>query len=205
LELGLHRRRQPAAALNVPQPVLAALPFAAVTAGCLLLVLAGVSWILAVTAAASSLVFALANTVHSARERSALRRTADELLVLGIDPSPDSPLLAWRAGQLTSPRCRRSLGRSVERIVNELEGRAMPSAIPLYRRGARPQLRLLRALAERLLDVDRPVSPVGLVLVEDLLTDGYGSPLYVPARADALAPLLEQCLAALEPRERLAA
>jgi hypothetical protein len=57
----------------------------------------------------------------------------------------------------------------------------------------------LRALADHLLAIDRPVSPVGLVLVEDLLTDGYGSPLYVAGRASGLRPALEQCLAALEP------
>jgi hypothetical protein len=199
VELGLHFGQRCKAAPNAPQPLKAALPFAAAALLVLVLLLFGLPWALVLTAAAATAVFAFVRAGRAAREREELRRSADELLALGIDPRPDSALLTWRAGELTSPRCRRSLGRSVERIVNELEGPALPSAVPLYRRGARAHLDLLRALADRLNAVDRPVSPVGLVLVEDLLTDGFGSPLYVRERADALGPVLEECLAALQP------
>jgi hypothetical protein len=199
MELGLQARRAPGTALDIPQPAKAALPFAVIAAACPMLVLAGVAWPLAATAAAGAATYACVAALRALREREALRRAADELLVIGIAPTPHSPLLTWRIDELTSVRFRHSLGKSVKRIVSELEGHSLPSAVPLHRPGARPHLHLLRTLADRLLAIDRPVSPVGLVLVEDLLTDGYCSPLYVPHRAYALRPALEQCLAALEP------
>jgi hypothetical protein len=62
---------------------------------------------------------------------------------------------------------------------------------------ARPQAQLIQALADRLDDLSRPVSPRGVLLVEALLTDGTG-PLYARSRADELRAALERCLTELD-------
>jgi len=83
-------------------------------------------------------------------------------------------------------------------MVHELEGRALPGPVPLYRPAARRNLDLLRALELRLLDLDHRVEPHGVVLVDDLLTDGVASPLYGSDHAEELRPALMRCLAALD-------
>lgn len=95
---------------------------------------------------------------------------------------------------------RRVLARSLREIVHELEGPPLPDDAPLNRTAARPNVDLLRALAERLDDLDRPVSPEGVLLVQELLTDGIESPLYTRGQAADVRPALERCLVALEPR-----
>ena len=65
----------------------------------------------------------------------------------------------------------------------------LPSAVPLNRAGARPHVDLIRALAARLL-APAPVSARGVLLVQELLTDGYHSPLYDRERAGDLRPAL---------------
>ena len=80
----------------------------------------------------------------------------------------------------------------------------VPSAVPLNRAGARPQVELLRTLAARL-RAPEPVTPRGVLLVEKLLTDGLASPLYNRDRTADLEPTLLRCASALEPRDRVAA
>lgn len=145
------------------------------------------------------------------RDLWALRRAADAVLRTGARVHPYSALLVWRADELTSDRNRRLLARSVGRVVRELERPSLMSAVPLNRRQAREHAGLLVKLAERLGDLDSSISPRGVVLVEDMLTDGANSPLfgsgYSPldgaanARPD-LGPVLEECLAALSPAGR---
>ena len=53
----------------------------------------------------------------------------------------------------------------------------MPSAVPLDRGGLRPHATLLSDLAERLDDLERPVSAAGILGVRRLLTEP-NSPLY---------------------------
>ena len=129
-------------------------------------------------------------------KRTKERQRADELLLEGADE-----ILSARAAELTSLRNRRALARSLERAARELEGRVLPSAVPLNRAGARPHLDLVRALAARLRAAE-PVSARGVLLVQALLTDGYESPLYNRERADELRPALEHCLSALEPTRK---
>lgn len=90
------------------------------------------------------------------------------------------------------------LAHSVREIVHELEGSPLPDDAPLNRAAARPHLNLLRALATRLEDLDRPVSQSGLLLVDELLTDGIDSPLYARDDAVDVRAALERCLAALD-------
>lgn len=130
--------------------------------------------------------------------RRARRRQADELLLAGVRVNAHSPLLSERAVELTSPRRRRSLARTVDGIARDLDGRVLPGPTPLNRPACRPHLDLIRALATRLRDQRLAVSPRGVLLVEDLLCNGYSSPLYVRERAGQVRPALRICLEALE-------
>ena len=116
------------------------------------------------------------------RELRAARRVADaELLESGMPTT----LTAWRADELTAPGNRLELARSLHRLVRSADARTLPGAIPLNRIVVREEAEVLRALAGRLEDLDRPVAARGVLLVDRLVTDGYG-PLYVPYRAGEL-------------------
>jgi hypothetical protein len=140
---------------------------------------------------------ALVPVAMDAHDRAVLREQADDLLRAGARVHPDSALLTWREAELTSGRNRKTLARSFSRIALELEGRVVPGPVPLSR-AAREHVAEIRALSERLGDLERPVTARGMALVEDLITDGFGSPLYVPERAKALGPTLQRCLAELD-------
>ena len=161
-----------------------------------------------VAAAVGCLLVGAARACLELRDLWALRRAADAVLRTGARVHPYSALLVWRASELTSERNRKLLARSFDRIVRELERPSFMSAVPLNRRQAREHSDLLIALAERLADLDSGVSPRGVVLVEDLLTDGVNSPLFgsghgrldgVAHARPELGPVLEECLAALTP------
>jgi len=128
------------------------------------------------------------------------RRAADRLLRTGVSVHPESELLTRRAAELTSVRNRRMLAGSLRSLVREVERPAVVSAVPLNRRGLGPKLPLFRSLVDRVADVERPVAPQGMVLVEDLLTDGFESPLYLGGRSEDVATAIERCLAALDRR-----
>ncbi len=182
---------------TAPCPLRAALPLVALAA----LALAAAEAVAAVDAlivAVGVLLLAGLRAVLASRDRWALRRAADGVIRRGAWPHAQSDLLSWRAAELTGARNRRLLARSVRGVVRELDGSALPSSVPLNRAGARPHVDLVRELAERVGDPRRPVSPLGVVLLDDLLTDGLRSPLYVRERADELAPALERCLDALD-------
>ncbi len=72
-----------------------------------------------------------------------------------------------------------------------LDGNALPGAVPLNRRGVRPYTASLAALAERVGDLSRPVAPRGMLLLEDLLTNG-DSPLYARENVDMLPERLRE-------------
>ena len=61
----------------------------------------------------------------------------------------------------------------------------------------REQATTLRALANRLSDLERPVGARGMLLLDRLVTDGYG-PLYVSYRAVELSDALARAAASLE-------
>ncbi len=87
----------------------------------------------------------------------------------------------WRADELTSRGERSLLARSVRSVVRELGSPpGFRSTAPLNRRALRPHADELRALAERLADLERPVAPAGILEVEYLLTSP-GSPLHLYA------------------------
>jgi len=138
-------------------------------------------------------------------ERARQRRAADEWLLWGATPRPESALLHRRTCELCSQRRRASLARTLRGIEREALGPVVPGPVPLNRRAIRAQVGLVQALEERLADPARPVSARGVLLVERLLTEP-GSPLYSPFENAVLAEALTEALAALEPGvERLAA
>jgi hypothetical protein len=131
------------------------------------------------------------------RELARRRRRADDELRRGSHAAR----LAWRFDELTRPEHRRELAAELRAVADDLadQGRFALSARPLNRTAARPHRFLLRRLATRLQDVERPLDAASLLAVEDLLCDG-GSPLYSPAYADQLEPTLRDLLARIEAR-----
>jgi hypothetical protein len=185
--------------LRVPRPGRAFVPLAALALVPLAAWAGGlVRWTTALVVAAACVLLGVVRGWRALRDRQHLRRLADDLIRNGAKVHSESALLTWRSAELTSDRNRKILASSIRKIVRELEGRALPSAVPLNRFGARPHIVLIRRLAERLEDLDRDASPRGVLLVEDLLTDGNRSPLYVKQSSGELRPALERCLAALE-------
>jgi hypothetical protein len=77
-----------------------------------------------------------------------------------------------RAPAITRERLK--LGRSVRGIVDALSPRRLPGASPLNRVALRPYRSELIALADRLDDLDRPVSAAGMRAVRRLLTEPDG-------------------------------
>jgi hypothetical protein len=131
------------------------------------------------------------------RRRRALKRER-ELADAELRTSDfTSPRTAWRARELTVPRNRVALARAVDRLLRAADAHYLPGATPLNRRAVREHARALRELALRLSDLERPVSARGMLLIEDLLTDGCG-PLYVSYRAIELRDVLARAGHALE-------
>ena len=135
------------------------------------------------------------STRNPFRKRT-LRRHADVILRNGARVHPDSALLTWRAAELTSARERRLTARSLRGIVKELDGNTLPSAVPLNRRGVRPYAAAIAALADRIGDRDVPVAPRGMLLVDDLLSNG-DSPLYARQNIERLPDRLREIQNAL--------
>jgi hypothetical protein len=131
-------------------------------------------------------------------ELSRRRREADRWLAWGVEVRPESDLLTWRANELVSPRNRRLLARNLRSVAHEAEGRTMLGPVPLNRRAIWPELKPIYALADRLADLTRAVTPRGALLVERLLTEP-GSALYSPNGGDVLRDVLAEARAALEP------
>jgi hypothetical protein len=135
--------------------------------------------------------------VRSWEARRALRgarRRADEELSATLLPPPR---LAWRTAELVADENRIDLARSLTDVVHAADERLLPAASPIARaavRACRPQL---LAIAARLFDVSKPVSPRGVLLVERLLTDGSG-PLYGRGDPERLLAAATSVLAAVD-------
>jgi hypothetical protein len=133
----------------------------------------------------------------SRRSLRRARRAADaEIEAL----SGHAPLrLAWRVDELVSPKNRLDLAHSLRSLVADASSRYLPSASPVNRPAVRSESARLLAIAERLADLERPVSARGVVRIDRLLADGCG-PLYDRERAHELASTLDSTLEALERR-----
>lgn len=126
-------------------------------------------------------------------------RSLDRCLSDGVDPA-SSALLAQRAAYLTSTKTRRSLARSIRRLLDAPAQRRGPSAAVSPHRGELGAARLPLARVAALLEIDEPVYARGVAQVELLLTEG-SSALYAPQRAGQLRGEVEAILNAMEGRE----
>jgi hypothetical protein len=182
---------------GLPHPVVVTVVYAGLAALVLATGLAfGASHQWVVVATISLILAGARHAGRSALELARLRREADDWLSSIRRCSPSSRF-AWRAEELTSPRERRLLARSIRRIVAELQSQVAPGAVPMHLSGLRPYTSHLRALSNRLNDFARPVSPAGVVMLNRLLTQPVG-PLCERERADELPRAVASILAALE-------
>ncbi|HKU58905.1 MAG TPA: hypothetical protein VJP39_04795 [Gaiellaceae bacterium] len=113
-------------------------------------------------------------SLNDRRALKAARRSADEQLLAS---KLASPRLAWRSAELLAPEHRIDVGRSLTDTVHAADERLLPSASPLDRAAVRECRAQLLDLAAYLFDLDRSVTPRGMLLVERLLSDSRG-PLY---------------------------
>jgi hypothetical protein len=149
-----------------------------------------VPWAAAVAAAGLFLAAAAVQRVQAAGQRRSARRVADVRILRGGGVPP------WREQELCSPRALASRRREIERLVRSASAARMASASPVDRGAVRRDQALFEHLAARLAD-DRPVSPRGVLHLDQLLRDP-DSPLY--GGNGALLPrALTRVLGALEP------
>jgi hypothetical protein len=171
-------------ALTTPRPLLLTLgALGLATAVALVAYAVGVPWVGALTVTVPVLLAGGLRASQGWRVLRSRRRIADPWLLWGAEARPAAEILAWRASELTDVRSRKTLARGLRRLRAEAEGRLVPGALPLNRLEIRSQIGLLRALESRLADLGRPVSPRGVLLVEQLLTEP-GSPLYARERTE---------------------
>ena len=99
-------------------------------------------------------------------------------LARGADPM-SSEELALRAAQLTSPRQRKDLVRTLRRVVNEAHCRTWhpPQTVIINQTEVIEAESAIAAMVERLTRVG-PVCAEGMAVAEQVLTDGERSPLY---------------------------
>ena len=159
---------------------------------------AGADWRWLITVLVCLGLVAVVEPIRIVMELGRRRHAADEWLLWGAVAHPSSPLLSWRAAELTTRRSRSTLARSMLRVERHAFGETLAAPVPLNRRSIRRNLGLVRALRERLDDHSRPVDPRGILLVERLITVPR-SPLYSKAPDDILATALSEALAALDP------
>jgi hypothetical protein len=184
--------------LDLPRPARAALPYVALAIAALALdVDPRLPWLAGV---AGALLFATAGAVRTVRARhelTAVRRTADRLIVHNPVSRDASDLVRWRCKELTTYAKRERLRRDIERLLRSLDPARLPSASPLKRPAARGSKDLFEALATRLGD-ERPVAARGILLAQSLLHDAT-SPLFSDDADTLLAPALRRVTGALEP------
>jgi hypothetical protein len=92
---------------------------------------------------------------------------------------------------------RLELARLVRGLVRDADARYLPNAVPINRPAVRTAADDLLAIADRLGDLEYPVAPRGVLLVELLLDDGSG-PLSDHERSDELLEAVDTAAAALE-------
>ena len=122
-------------------------------------------------------------------ERRRARSEADGWIRHGFEAR-----FQWRVDELTTPRERKLCARTLRSVIGELDGTKLPGVAPLRASALRPSIALLAAIEARLLD-DAPVSAVGMLAVNELLTSP-GSCLF--AEVDDVGSELRAVLTKLE-------
>ncbi len=175
------------------------LAYLAPIAGALAALATGVEHRTVVLAVAASAI--LCAVVRAAVEHvriESARARADEWLATRVGRAPADDLLRARIDELLDPKLRATLTRSFQRIARDAvsAGRIVTPA-QNNRRVLREHVCELEALAARLGDRTRPVTPRGMALAYRLVTTG-GSPLYRPTCADEVTSRLNGALLALD-------
>ncbi len=119
----------------------------------------------------------------------------DSALARGADPA-SSPQLAMRAAQLERPRHRRTLARTLRRIVVEATGprpAARPTAVMIARKQILAHADDVLELAVRL-DCPHPAHPMGIAIAQRLVTHPFESPLYLESERSALTHVCRQAV-----------
>ncbi len=148
-------------------------------------------------ATVSAGIFGVYQLVRAQRLLFRQRRAADDWLrsaTTGFIP----PRYAWRAAQLSSPRQRRTLARTLRLIEQSAYERPVGRRRPMYLPAVRQHRESVRALARALESLDEPVTPAGMLRVLDLITDG-ASPLWGTTKDAALGNAISATLAILTP------
>jgi len=125
-------------------------------------------------------------------------RQLDRDLAAGI-ATRRSPTHAARALQLTSPRNRRRLARSLQRLLQDANDPRiyfMSAVVPPSRSQVREARSLIVEIVSRLRSGD-PVDAPGVARLATLLRDGAG-PCYSRSRAGALATALQNVTSSLD-------
>ena len=132
--------------------------------------------------------------LRAARRRAELTRELAE----GTNPST-RPELALRAAQLTSDRNRRTIAHSLRRTISEAhKPPMMRSRMVLIQRSAVIDAEsAINAMVQRLRSPE-PVQAQGMALVDRILTNADGSPLYNASEPGTLRLEIRGSAAALE-------
>jgi len=147
----------------------------------------------------AAVVRGLQLTIRRRRELARQRELADAVLVsLAGEAVPEG--LRWRADELGSVDHRRLIARQLHRFARMGGEKVLITSVPVYLETLGPNAGELDEIADVVEQTDLPLPPRGLVLLEDLLSNGEDSPLYQPASADELGEALHHVHDALERR-----
>jgi hypothetical protein len=120
-------------------------------------------------------------------------------LANGARPSA-GPELALRADQLTSPRHRKALVRTLRRTVTDShQPMVNPFRVALIRRSAVLEAEgAIRTMIRRL-DAPEPVDAEGMAMADQIVTNADRSPLYTRSEPGALRRQIRVATEALDP------
>jgi hypothetical protein len=149
--------------------------------------------------AVSLVAFGLVQVGVSGYDLRRSRRLGDALLRAHPGRPPIAGLAAWRSAELTSARNRRALTRRVRQLRRETETCVSLGSPRVEGAVLDLSLALLRRLESRLELAPEPVTPLGMLYVQELAAGELG-PLSAPERAGGLPAALQRALAALEQR-----
>ncbi|MHB8471222.1 MAG: hypothetical protein ACYDCH_15940, partial [Gaiellaceae bacterium] len=124
--------------LDLPRPGRAAVPLLALAAVALMLDIdPRLPWIAGAAGALFFVAAAAGRWFRSHRELTAVRRTADRLIVHEPRSRDASELVRWRSAELTTPTRRARGAKEVRATLRQLDPGRLRSASPLQRPAAR--------------------------------------------------------------------
>jgi hypothetical protein len=133
------------------------------------------------------------------RHRDAVRRRrAADALLAAIPGTRVPDRLRWRAGELTSPAHRRRAAAELRRFARMADQPILHTSVPVHLSTIGPNHDRLQSMATIVERLERPVTPQGMVLLEELLGAGGASPLYRPGHAAELDRALRLVRGAIE-------